>query len=137
MEQINKVVFIDDDIATNDYHKYIFEKMKFAKEALFFTEAETALKYMEGIKNKYDFPELIFVDIKMPKMNGHEFVAAVMEIVEFDQNRTIIAHLTSSANLQDIKDSLSNEVERYYQKPFSEQTIRTILKKDFNIDFPS
>ncbi len=46
MEKINKVVFIDDDEATTDYHKYIVEKMQFANEALFFTQEEEALKYL-------------------------------------------------------------------------------------------
>lgn len=136
MEKINKVVFIDDDDATTDYHKYIVEKMQFAKEALFFTEEEEALKYLQDIENKYDFPDLIFVDINMPKMNGHEFVSEVMDIPVFNQQRTIIVHLTSSTSIHDIKKSLVNEVERYYQKPLSKQIISDILKKDLNIDFP-
>ncbi len=135
MEKINKVVFIDDE-ATTDYHKYIVEKMQFAEEALFFTQEEEALKYLQSIENKYDFPDLIFVDINMPKMNGHEFVSEVMDIPVFNQQRTIIVHLTSSTSIQDIKKSLANEVERYYQKPLSKQIISDILKKDLNIDFP-
>lgn len=131
MEKINRVVFIDDDIATTEYHKYIVEKMKFAEDALFFTEADKALEYFENLKSKYEFPDLIFVDINMPKMDGHEFVAAVMDLPAFNQNRTIIAHLTSSASKQDITTSLVNEVERYYQKPLTPEIIADILKKDF------
>ncbi len=137
MEKINKVVFIDDDEAATDFHKYIVDKMQFAEEALFFTQEEEALKYLQNIENKYDFPDLIFVDINMPKMNGHEFVSEVMDIPVFNQQRTIIVHLTSSTNIEDIKKSLVNEVERYYQKPLSKQIISDILKKDLNIDFPA
>jgi CheY-like chemotaxis protein len=135
MEKINKVVFIDDDVATTEFHKYIAGKMDFSKETLFFTEADKALEYLESIESKYEFPDLIFVDINMPKMNGHEFVSAVMEIPSFNQNRTIIAHLTSSSSMKDITISLSNDVERYYQKPLSQEIIADILKKDFNIQF--
>lgn len=136
MGKINKVVFIDDDEATTDFHKYIVDKMQFAKEALFFTQEEEALKYLQNIESKYDFSDLIFVDINMPKINGHEFVSEVMDIPVFNQQRTIIVHLTSSTSIQDIKKSLINEVERYYQKPLSQQIISDILKKDLNIDFP-
>ncbi len=54
MEKINKVVFIDDE-ATTDYHKYIVEKMQFAEEALFFTQEEEALKYLQSIENNMIF----------------------------------------------------------------------------------
>jgi CheY-like chemotaxis protein len=136
MEKINKVIFIDDDIPTTEYHRHIVEKLNFASEALFFTDAEEALKYMQSIADKYDFPDLVFVDINMPKMNGHEFVSAVVDIPSFNQNRTIIAHLTTSATLRDQEAARENEVERYYYKPLTGQTISEILKKDFNIDFP-
>ncbi len=128
-------MFIDDDIPTTEYHKYVVEKMNFAKEALFFTEAEKALDYLKQIEVKYDFTDLIFVDINMPKMNGHELVSAIMDIPSFNQNRTTIAHLTSSSSIEDIKTSLVNDVVRYYQKPLGQQILVDILKKDFHIDF--
>lgn len=133
MDKLNKVIFIDDDIPTTQYHRYIAGKLNFANEALFYIDAHDALKYMESIKDKYDFPDLIFVDINMPKMNGHEFVSAVMEIPSFNQNRTIIAHLTTSANIQDLETAKLNEVEQYYNKPLTEILLKDILKKNFNI----
>lgn len=131
MKKINSIVFIDDDEATNAYHKVMCEKIGCADKIKFFTTAESALDFLKGIELKYDFPDLIFVDINMPEMNGHEFVKEVQNMASFNQDRTTIAHLTASLDIKDVIISDENEVEHYYFKPIQESELIKLVDENF------
>ncbi len=131
MKKLNKIIFIDDDEATNAYHKIMCQKIGCEDNTLFFTCAEQALGYLNKIENKYDFPDLIFVDIRMPQLNGHEFVDKVQDISAFNNERTTIVHLTASLDINDIIKSDENQVEHYYFKPIKELELVQLIDEAF------
>ncbi len=131
MKKINSIVFIDDDEATNAYHLVMCEKINCADKVRFFTDAASALDFLKGIKEKYDFPDLIFVDINMPEMNGHEFVTEVQDMQGFNADRTTIVHLTASLDIKDVIKSDENEVEHYYFKPIKEKELQQLIDTNF------
>ncbi len=131
---IKKVVFIDDDDATNAYHKALTKEHNLAETAEFYTSAEHALSALSTITDKYAFPELIFVDINMPKMDGHEFAKEVREMPGFNENRTCIALLTNSKDIRDVITADENMVEHYYWKPLNQDLLKQVLKEGLNID---
>lgn len=131
MKKVNSIVFIDDDEATNAYHQVICEKAGCADSVKFFLTAESAIDYLKGIESKYDFPDLIFVDINMPEMNGHEFVTVVQDMASYNQDRTTIAHLTASLDIKDVIKSDENEIEHYYFKPIKEEELILLINEQF------
>lgn len=135
MKLLNRVVFIDDDPYTNEYHRLFAKRINLAKEVMFFEKAEDALKYLDGIENKYDFPELILVDVNMPLMDGHQFVARINDMSGYNSIRTMVAFLTSSKNIADVIKADEEQVEFYYWKPLDNKLIKRILKDGFNMDF--
>ncbi|MFC2175766.1 response regulator [Bacteroidota bacterium] len=130
---LKKVFFIDDDKATNAYHKGLAQNFNLAEEVSIFDNAEDALKLLAAVKSKQDFPDLIFLDIIMPKVDGHEFVKQIRELETFDENRTRVVLLTSSKAIDDVVTADENDVSYYYWKPLDEALLKKILKEGFGI----
>ena len=134
MKKLNKIVFIDDDIPTNEYHKFIVKKADVARDSLFFTTAESALAYLSDISTKYDFPDLIFIDINMPGMTGHEFIDAVRGLPNFNNERTVLAYLATTMTNEDVASYAANGMKYYYFKTITAVGICKIVKEIFNIE---
>lgn len=80
-------------------------------------DGEEALDYLYA-RNKFtgvSRPDLILLDINLPKMNGQE----VLEIIKKDRElkKIPVIMLTSSSATKDILDAYSNKVDCYLIKP--------------------
>ena len=84
-------------------------------------DGEEVLKYVEGKepyqdKKKYPRPDLILLDIRMPKMDGLEALKIIKR--EDSPNKMIpVTMLTSSANELDIVQSYNYGAASYFKKP--------------------
>lgn len=103
MEKIKEVLFIDDDEINNFILKEIFES-QYNLKVTFFTEAAKALEYIEELvdENSDRLPDIIFLDIKMPEMDGFDFMDAFQEKGYSKDFSVPIFMLTSSVNHRDI-----------------------------------
>lgn len=73
---------------------------------------------------KSNSPVLVFLDIVMPEKDG---IQAVREIMEDDEDANII--IVSSVGTQNqLKAAIEAGARDFIQKPFSEQSIKKILK---------
>ncbi len=135
MKKLNKIIFIDDDIPTNEYHKFISVKAGVSNDTLCFDAAESALEYLKDIRSKYDFPDLIFIDINMPGMNGHEFIDAVRGLPYFNEERTELAYLATTMTNEDVSSFAGNGMKYYYFKTISAVKLCQIVKEIFKLDF--
>jgi CheY-like chemotaxis protein len=76
-----KIMIVED----NDLDSYVLEtlvkKNNMADEVMGFNNAKDALKYLELNKNSIEnLPDIIFLDICMPLMDGYEFLDLFNEI---------------------------------------------------------
>lgn len=122
---VQKAYFIDDDEATLFYNKTLAEQFILAKEITGFSRAFEAVEQLESIE-KEDFPELIFVDLDMPSMTGHDFTNAISQMKGYDAQRTNLIILTTSRDINDVIRSDENQVQYYYWKPLTADLLKKI-----------
>ncbi len=133
MEILKKAVFVDDDKFVNMYHKQLTSKVGLAKEVHFFEDAEEALSYLKGIQSEEEFPELILVDINMPKIDGHQFVKTVNQLDNYNPNQVMMAFLTNSKDIKDVIKADEDKVNYYYWKPLNFKLIDKLLYDGFSL----
>ncbi|MCX6197927.1 MAG: response regulator [Bacteroidetes bacterium] len=132
---LNCVILIDDDDPTNYYHKMIIEQYGCAEKILIFTGGEKALQYLLSNTQEntsYLKPDLIFLDINMPRMTGWDFLKEYAKLPDEQKSRIVLMMLTTSLNPDD--ETLAHntpDVSGFYFKPLSNEMLDEILIKHF------
>lgn len=123
MKQLNLIIFIDDDNATNVYHKIVADRAGLSKNYKFFIYASKALTYLKRLQKNGQQPDLIFLDINMPGINGWEFVDLYAKL-KLKKYPPIIVLTTSYRN---------TDLERCDANPL----IHALISKPLNIEYLS
>lgn len=122
MNKIKQILFIDDDEINNFILKEIFESQYNDVKVTFYTEAAQALAYVEGlVEGKEDpVPDIVFLDIKMPEMDGFDFLDSFEQKGLHEKFQVPIFMLTSSVNQRDISRASSYKtVKELITKPLT------------------
>ncbi len=130
---INNSLLVDDDKAINFFNSYVIAKHKFFNKTEQVSSGKAALEYLkESIGDLSKKPQIIFLDINMPAMNGWEF------LIEYEKlDKKIISDikvfiLTTSENPNDLKKSKDSDlVSGFLNKPLSVSVLDRILEKHF------
>lgn len=131
MEKLQKVLLVDDDDIVNSINKVIIKHAKFAEEIVVQTIASEAIGYIKEQKEQGTLPELIFLDINMPEMDGWDFVDEYVKLGLEDDGPRIVM-LTSSINPRDEnRASLIDEITDFMSKPLSPEVLEKIYDKHF------
>ncbi len=133
MEKIREVLFIDDDEINNFILKEIFES-QYNLKVNFFTEAARALEYIdELVQERSDkLPDIIFLDIKMPEMDGFDFMDAFQGKEYSRDFSTPIFMLTSSVNHRDIsRAGTYKNIKELITKPLTFDKLEDLAERYF------
>ena len=130
---LNKVVFVDDDPITNSLHKTFAESIGLAKHLEFYESGEEVLKKYAEIEDLNDFPDLFFVDLNLPKIDGHELGLSIRKLNGYDHKKSKICFLTASKDIRDVIKADSHEFDHYYWKPLEKRKIMQLLREAFGI----
>jgi CheY-like chemotaxis protein len=79
------------------------------------TEAKNAEIALEILEDNNDLPDLILLDLNMPKISGVEFLSILKSSEEFRHIPTVI--LTTSNNQKDLEECYRIGVSGYILKP--------------------
>lgn len=130
MENIDCVLLVDDSISTNFYHKKIIQVSGDVKHVHDVENGLEALDYIgeKGkFKDKHPLPNIILLDINMPKMDGFEFLDHFSKLEENKRENTIIVFLTTSNWAKDKVKALENDlVYDFIEKPLTKKSFAQI-----------
>lgn len=120
---LNKTIcIIDDDRSYRYLAKHLIEESAVPiGHILEFDSAELAIEVLKYSTERTDaLPDIILLDLNMPKMNGWEFVEAYENLSNNDRQNTRLYIVSTSDNPDDIKRSQSyTSIQGYIRKPFS------------------
>src|SRR5688572_14100891 len=127
------IILVDDDKIFNFLSEKTISSLGLANEVHFAHNGEEALKllklYCEGELAK---PDIIFLDIDMPVMNGYEFIKAFAALDIPDKHLITIVVLTSSIDPQDIERAKELGIKYYFNKPLSKEEIKKLIGLEFS-----
>jgi two-component SAPR family response regulator len=113
------ILLIDDDPLSNIFNTMMIKKNHPGEEVLAITNANDAINYLKDDNRKV--PELIFLDLNMPIMNGWDFLE---EYKKLDLKINIVL-VTSSNDSDDISRSKGyKEVKHYLVKPITSDSLK-------------
>jgi CheY-like chemotaxis protein len=98
-------------------------------------DGEAAINFFSNLANKEEIPDLILLDINLPKKSGHEVLVYLKNNEKYKQIPVIM--LTTSSSEKDIVTSYKNHVNCFISKPIDvSDFINAIVKIEefwFNI----
>lgn len=129
--KLKSILIIDDNEADNFLHKMVIDKMGITERVDIVNDGVQALEFLKN-ENQLT-PDLIFLDINMPKMDGWEFLEHYQLLDPAQKSKAIILMLTTSENPKDRERALRiEEVKGYEIKPLEQAKIERILDVYFS-----
>lgn len=132
-EKINCVMLVDDNPDDNFYHEREIKKYDSSIVVTSKQSGKEALDYLRTINEGTNLqPDLIFLDINMPGMNGWDFLKEFDLLDKKIQSSCLIVMLTSSDDPADLKRVRSwSFVSGFITKPLSQSIVSNIIAKYF------
>lgn len=122
------VLLIDDNEIDNLINQKMLEAANLSEHIFVCSSAKSAIEFLKNVEklpNAQDvLPELIFLDIDMPLMDGFQFLDLFSKLKPDTKDKCGIVMLTSSINPSDISKSKSYDyVKKYINKPLSQKNL--------------
>ncbi|GAA0893837.1 response regulator [Fulvivirga kasyanovii] len=125
---IDLVMLVDDNDTDNFISKRIIEITKFANRVEVKNSGKSALDYLrENQDNVENLPNLIFLDINMPIVDGFVFLYEFEKFNDLIKDKCKVIILSSSDNKRDIDKIVNNNhVIKFITKPLTETALEEV-----------
>ncbi len=130
-KKYRSVMLIDDNEIDNLINQKMLEAASITEYIYTHTGAKSAIEFLRNME-KIDLadkvlPDVIFLDIDMPLMDGFQFLDEFEKLSTSSKKKCKIVMLTSSINPQDFNRSKKYvNVKLYLNKPLSHESIAAL-----------
>src|SRR4051812_8771064 len=124
------ILLVDDSQDDVFFMKRVFKKAALPYVLHAVKDGEEAIDYLSGTgpyadRAAYSLPALIFLDIKMPRRNGHEVLQWIR--AKLGYHTLPIVMLTSSAHPTDIESAYRSGANSYLIKPVDSRQLDELV----------
>lgn len=128
-KKLNCILLIDDDEPTNFLNKMTVEQTGCVQHVQVAQSGQEALDYLMG---DHPRPDLIFLDINMPAMDGWEFLEKYQLLPKEQKAEIVMIMLTTSLNPDDeLRSRTIPEIAGFENKPLQRPRLENILSTYF------
>lgn len=130
MNKVKLACIIDDD----DIFRFIMKKhltvQNIAEEIISFENGEEAINFFINNNDADLLPDLVFLDINMPVMDGWQFIEKFEKIHDDLKKEVVLFMVSSSVDDRDISRAKNTKViSEYLVKPLDNSTLKNIIQK--------
>ncbi len=129
--KFNCILLVDDNPADNYFHDIVLTEAQFTKHVIVRESALDALQYLEHLEEPR--PDLIFLDINMPRIDGWEFLNQYRQLFPDASDRAPIYMLTTAISVVEEKRAAeTGMVAGFLKKPLDPEDMQTIKLNFFD-----
>jgi CheY-like chemotaxis protein len=125
----DRVMVIDDTPQDRYIASFVIKKYNFGKEVVEFDMATKAIKFLEENQTQAEkLPQVILLDIRMPQMDGFEFLERMAQLPQSVKNSCCIIMVSSSLDPSDHERAENNPVvKKFLNKPLNRSNLEEIV----------
>lgn len=123
---------VDDDPISCFINQRIIQLTDITQSVKIVHNGKDALNYIytsiQEAPERHTLPDLIFLDLNMPVMNGFEFLTVFQDLPDIYREEVKVVILTSSNNIADRQRAKHFNVARYINKPLTLENAKSLLR---------
>lgn len=132
MKKCRSILLIEDSDLDNFAHRKVIEKLNITDDLRIFKNGLEAINYFKILTEINSPPDLIFLDLNMPVMDGFSFLQHFKSLLLKNKEAIKIVILTSSSSALDRQKANSLGSHEYLTKPLTQEKIMAVYEKVFS-----
>jgi CheY-like chemotaxis protein len=133
MPQLTSILLVDDDSTTNFLNQSLIKRLGITQHL---RTAENGSEALQALHETYEplsasYPNLILLDMKMPVMNGIEFLEIYSQLPLEQQQPTVVVMLTTSLLPQDLARVQQLPIAEVLSKPLTKEKLQQLVETYF------